>query len=76
MNTEMNAVVDAKQLLGLDKVAEILDISLREVYRLIACGELPKPVKIGRLSKLPSSDVLDYIERLKSARIETELNVR
>jgi len=61
---------DRNKLIGLDKVADILDISEREVYRLIASGELPRPVKIRRLSKLPLSDVFDYIQRLKSARGE------
>ncbi len=76
MTREMNTNVELEKLVGFDKVAEMLDISEREVYRLIAAGELPKPVKIGRLSKLPVSDVAAYIERLKMARSETELNVR
>jgi excisionase family DNA binding protein len=76
MSGEMNTSVGLEKLVGLDNVAERLDISEREVYRLIAAGELPKPVKIGRLSKLPVSDVVAYIERLKIARSETELNVR
>ena len=71
----VNRVKD-EGLLGLSRVAQMLDISEREVYRLIAAGLLPKPLKIGRLSKLPLGDVLAYIERLKSARSVTELNVR
>jgi excisionase family DNA binding protein len=66
---EETKVLDRSKLMGLDKVAGVLDISVREVYRLIAMGELPKPVKIGRLSKLPFSDVLGYIEKLKLARV-------
>ncbi len=78
MLSELDMVNPLKDegLLGLNRVAQMLDISEREVYRLIAAGELPKPVKIGRLSKLPVSDVVAYIERLKIARSETELNVR
>jgi predicted DNA-binding transcriptional regulator AlpA len=68
MNAEMNTVFDLKQLLGLDKVAAMLDISLREVQRRIAAKDLPQPVKIGRLSKLPLEEVLNYIERLKNKR--------
>lgn len=75
-NCDMGTRVKDEGLLGLSRVAQMLDISEREVYRLIAAGELPRPVKIGRLSKLPLSDVMDYIERLKSARSGTELNVR
>ncbi|MGB8369475.1 MAG: helix-turn-helix transcriptional regulator [Limisphaerales bacterium] len=68
MNTEINTFVDAKQLLGLDKVALLLDISKRKVQRLIAAHELPKPIKIGRLSKLTAGDVDAYIEKLKQQR--------
>jgi prophage regulatory protein len=59
-----------EKLIGLEKVAEMLDISEREVYRLISSGELPKPVKIKRLSKWLASEVLAYIEILKSRRCE------
>ena len=69
MNTEeLNAAVNLKQLLGLDKVAKLLDVSKREVQRLIAAHELPKPIKIGRLSKLLRGDVDAYIEKLEQQR--------
>jgi excisionase family DNA binding protein len=68
--------MDTERLINMEKVAELLDISEREVYRLIAAGELPKPVKIGRLSKLPLGEVLAYIEKLKSMRDETEMIAR
>lgn len=66
MDEEINITLDLKRLIGLDKVAAMLDISLREVQRRIAAKDLPSPVKIGRLSKLPLEEVLSYIERLKS----------
>ena len=68
MNQEANPILDVKQLLGLDKVAFFLDVSKREVQRLIAAHELPQPIKIGRLSKLTMGDVLAYIEKLKQRR--------
>ena len=68
MNMEMNTIVDVKQLLGLDKVANLLDVSKREVQRLIAAHELPQPIKIGRLSKLTVGDVDGFIEKLKQRR--------
>jgi predicted DNA-binding transcriptional regulator AlpA len=68
MGEELNSIANLNQLLGLDRVAEMLDISLREVQRRIAAKDLPQPVKIGRLSKLPLDEVLGYIERLKSRR--------
>jgi excisionase family DNA binding protein len=66
---------ERSKLIGLDKVAVLLDVSIREVYRMIATGELPRPVKIGRLSKLPFGDVLGYIEKLKSSRVEAVTKV-
>jgi excisionase family DNA binding protein len=68
MSEQANITFDLKRLIGLDKAAELLDISLREVQRRIAAKELPQPVKIGRLSKLPVEEVLNYIEKLKSKR--------
>ena len=68
MGNELNISLDLKRLVGLDKVAMMLDISLREVQRRIAAKELPQPVKIGRLSKLPVEEVLSYDERLKRNR--------
>ena len=68
MNVEINTVVDLKQLLGLDKVANFLDVSKRQVQRLIAAHELPQPIKIGRLSKLTAGEVEAYIEKLKQRR--------
>jgi excisionase family DNA binding protein len=68
MGEELNTVVNLKQLLGLDKVAKLLDVSKREVQRLIAAHELPKPIKIGRLSKLTAGEVEAYIEKLKQQR--------
>ena len=72
MNVEINTVVDLKQLLGLDKVAKVLDVSKREVQRLIATHELPKPIKIGRLSKLTVGEVEAFIEKLKQRRNSKE----
>ena len=53
---------------SLPKVATILDISLRGVYRLIASGDLPHPVKIGGCSKLFLHQVQGYLARLEAAQ--------
>jgi excisionase family DNA binding protein len=68
MSEELNTAVNLKQLLGLDKVAKLLDVSKREVQRLIAAHELPEPIKIGRLSKLTVGDVAAYVEKLNQRR--------
>ena len=56
------------QLLSLEKAARRLDISPRSLYRVIARGELPCPVKIGRSSKLCQSDLDAYLQALKAIR--------
>jgi excisionase family DNA binding protein len=68
MDSDIETVLNAKRLLGLDKVAKLLDVSKREVQRLIAANELPAPIKIGRLSKLTLGDVEAFIHRLKQKR--------
>ncbi|OVE73990.1 hypothetical protein BVX94_02010 [bacterium B17] len=39
------------KLLRITAVAEVLDISVRQVWRLIASEDLPRPVRIGRSVK-------------------------
>jgi predicted DNA-binding transcriptional regulator AlpA len=42
--------------------------SVKTVHRMIAAGELPKPVYVGRTPMLFLSDVVSYIEKLKEKR--------
>jgi excisionase family DNA binding protein len=57
-----------KELISLKSAAHRLDLSLRGVYRLIARGALPHPVKVGGSSKLFESDLRTYLEELQSQR--------
>ena len=68
MNADNNPVGDS--LLTLDKVAELLSVTKRTVYRLIAKGELAKPRKVGHSVRFFVSDVTAYFERLKGERGE------
>jgi predicted DNA-binding transcriptional regulator AlpA len=65
MNNEQ-ATTD--QLISMPTVAEILNISVRQVWRLIREEELPKPVKLGRCSKMFVSDLQVYMQKLKQQR--------
>jgi predicted DNA-binding transcriptional regulator AlpA len=57
------------RLMDLEEVAEKLGrISTRSVRRLIARGDLPKPVKVLSSPRLYYSDVVTYLERLKLKR--------
>ena len=64
----MNADDVVEQMVDLRWVAERLHVSIRKVWRLIASGELPKPVKIGRAVRFFMSEILQYLEKLKSSR--------
>jgi len=57
-----------ERLLKLDEVGRMLSVCRRSVERLVARGDLPRPVKIGRVSRLPASEVAAYIERVKQER--------
>jgi len=57
------------RLMDLEEVAEKLgNISTRSVRRLIAKGDLPKPVKVLSSPRLYHSDVTVYLEKLKQKR--------
>jgi predicted DNA-binding transcriptional regulator AlpA len=57
------------RLMDLEEVAEKLgNISTRSVRRLIARGDLPRPVKVLSSPRLYYSDIVTYLERLKQKR--------
>lgn len=58
-----NESKELSRMLTLDDVAALLAVSRRTIERLIACGELPRPVKIGASSRMPEEDIHRYIER-------------
>ena len=57
-----------KEFTSLKAAAQRLDISLRSIYRLIARGVLPRPVKVGGASKLFESDIRNYVASLQAQR--------
>lgn len=64
----MNAESCVEQMVDLQWVAERLHVSTRKLWRMIASGDLPKPVKIGRAVRFFISEILQYQEKLKQAR--------
>ena len=55
-------------LLTLPQAARELTISKRTLERLIAAGEFPSPVRIGRSARVPSTDLVTYLEKLLAQR--------
>lgn len=56
------------RLISLRDAAARLSLSQRAVYRLIAKGDLPRPVKVGGATRLYASDIDTYLETLKTNR--------
>jgi excisionase family DNA binding protein len=56
----MTAIVDP--LLKAKEVADFLRVSVPTLYRRMADGTLPKPVKLGNTSRWPQSEILAAVE--------------
>ena len=54
-------------LISLHEVARMICRSVREVWREISRGRLPKPVA-GRTARLFKSDVANYLDKLRKER--------
>ena len=50
--------------------ASLLSVSVSTFHRRVANGSITKPVKLGRISRWPRSEILSVIERAKAARAE------
>lgn len=48
-------------LLKAREVADFLQVSVPTIYRRIADGTLPKPVKLGACSRWPQSEILSAV---------------
>lgn len=55
-------------LLTVKEAASILHISVPTFWRWRANGLVPKPIKLGALSRWPQSEILEVIEKAKAAR--------
>lgn len=64
----METTTTPEKLTSLRSVAERLDLSVRGVYRLIARGHLPRPVKVGGATKFFESDIVVYLASLQAQR--------
>ncbi|RDW12088.1 helix-turn-helix transcriptional regulator [Paracoccus thiocyanatus] len=60
----------ADQLISVRQGAALLQISVPTFWRRVSDGTIPKPVKVGSLSRWPQSEILAVIERAKAARSE------
>jgi excisionase family DNA binding protein len=56
------------RFLSIKEVAVLLGICSRSVYRLIAAGELPQPVKVGNASRWTDAEIRAFQQRLLKGR--------
>jgi excisionase family DNA binding protein len=64
MTVQQEPAVGA-ELLTSQQVAEMLSVSVRTLWRLVASGKFPQPVRYNRkLVRWKSTEVMRYIEAL------------
>jgi excisionase family DNA binding protein len=72
------AVLETPLLITLEQAAQRLAISRRTLERLMAAGEFPSPLKLGRSARVEAKDVEAYCAQLRARRIgptnTTEVN--
>ena len=59
-------------LLTVREGAALLDVSIPTWHRWVSKGLLPKPVKLGGMSRWPKSEILAFVEQAKAARTATK----
>ena len=57
-----------EKLLSVKKVAEIVGVSARQIWRLVADNVFPKPVHVGHSARWLWSDIQTYLDELKRGR--------
>jgi predicted DNA-binding transcriptional regulator AlpA len=50
--------------------AQVLKVGIATFHRRVADGTIPKPIKLGALSRWPRSEILKVIEDAKKRRLE------
>jgi predicted DNA-binding transcriptional regulator AlpA len=54
-----------ESLLSVKKVAEIVDVSVRQIWRLVADSKFPRPVHVGHSARWYWTDIQKYLDELK-----------
>ena len=61
-NRLMNKELVPIKLMTKEQLADLLGVTVRTVYRKWQAGEIPQPVKIGKLVRWTSPSILEWIE--------------
>ncbi|SFQ30931.1 prophage regulatory protein [Roseivivax halotolerans] len=57
-----------ERLLKMPEVTHMTGFARSQVYAMISTGAFPRPIKLGRCSRWPESEVLSWIEDRKCER--------
>ena len=64
------------RILKVKQVAEEINVSVPQVYKLVSLGRFPKPIKLGeRGSGWLTSEIDDWLQSKVDARDEEAINV-
>ena len=64
------------KVLKVKEVAEEINVSVPQVYKLVSLGRFPKPIKLGeRGSGWLTSEIDDWLQSRVDARDEEAINV-
>ena len=66
---EEETTAQDEQLISVKDVARRCSMSERAIWRHIAGGTLPKPVKVGRCTRFFQSDVLRWLSGLREQQV-------
>lgn len=58
----------SENYLKLSELMAYLKLGRSSIYRRIEDGSLPKPIKLGRLSRFKQSEVLEALSRMETRR--------
>ncbi|MEI9894169.1 MAG: hypothetical protein WDN28_09875 [Chthoniobacter sp.] len=61
---------EAEEMFDLHKLAKLLGLDERTIWRRVADGTLRKPVKIGRAARWFLSDIANFQQKLRDERGE------
>lgn len=70
MNTNSSRIGDVDPLLDCHEVGALLGgLSRTTIWRRVKDGTIPPPIEIGGMRRWSKSEIIDRIERAKTARL-------
>ena len=61
--------IQQERLLKVVEVARLLGVSVSTVWRHVANGSLPEPVRFGGVTRWSETELVDHLDELKADRV-------